>query len=146
MKSDSRQHIDHPCDAEAVRHHAETGRPKGLAERHADFIQQVEWLSAVACEAAKRIDDAVSAYERLAKVHREEVGISAPAMVRWLKLSWEHAPDTRPSLLDAAARYLEQTRAQSEGAGGAWQELAQLVASYRGIPANDPAPPRSPQK
>ena len=106
------------------------------------YSPQVGMLLAHSYEERKMIDDALSMYVKVWSAHMGNIKISAPAVLSWMKLSWERnkpsadpaAPGDRQGAYEGGAKYLELTGRfkdkMIEDDLELWKEVEKLVGIY----------------
>lgn len=106
------------------------------------YSPQVGLLLAKSYEERKMVDDALSMYVKVWSAHMGNIKISAPAVLSWMKLSWDrNKPSTDPAVpgdrqgaYEGGAKYLELTGRfkdkMIEGDLELWQEVEKLVRIY----------------
>ncbi len=81
------------------------------------------------------VDNALAMYTKVWSANMGYIAVSAPAMKRWMELSWQrNQPGDRQGAYEGGARYLELTARfkdrMSESDLGLWQEVDDLVKVY----------------
>lgn len=99
------------------------------------FIPQVRLCLARCLDELGMADDAVQAYASITRDLADNIGVSAPAMLGWLRLVWErnHAGD-RDSARKAGRDYLDRTRDLKDRMAAddreLWEEAEKVVNSF----------------
>jgi tetratricopeptide (TPR) repeat protein len=98
-------------------------------------------------EERKMIDDALAMYIKVWSAHMGNIQISAPAVLSWMKLSWDRnkispdpaVPSDRQGAYQGGAKYIELTNRFKDKMSDEdlvlWQEVEKLVKTYEGNPA-----------
>ena len=106
------------------------------------YAAQVGLLLAKSYEERKMLDDALSMYVKVWSAHMGNIKISAPAILSWMKLSWDRnkpsadpaVPGDRQGAYEGGAKYLELTGRfkdkMIESDLELWQEVEKLVQQY----------------
>jgi tetratricopeptide (TPR) repeat protein len=94
----------------------------------------------------KMVSDAIAMYMKVWSAHMGNIKVSAPAMKRWMELSWERnkgstdpaVPADRQGAYEGGARYIELTGRfkdkMIESDLKLWQEVEKLVETYEANP------------
>jgi tetratricopeptide (TPR) repeat protein len=94
----------------------------------------------------KMVNDAIAMYVKVWAAHTGNIRISAPAMIRWMELSWIRnnvsndpaIPSDRQGAYEGGARYVESTGRfkdkMIESDLQLWQEVEKLVQTYGANP------------
>ena len=110
------------------------------------FSPQVGLLLARTFDERKMVDDAIAMYVKVWSAHMGNIKISAPAMKRWMELSWQRnkesadpaTPSDRQGAYEGGARYIELTGRfkdkMIESDLKLWQEVEALVKTYEANP------------
>jgi len=110
------------------------------------YSAQVGMLLARTFDERKMVGDALAMYIKIWSTYMGNIKISAPAIKRWMELSWERnnpAPDPathadRQGAYEQGARYIELTGRfkgkMIESDLKLWQEVEQLVQTYEANP------------
>ena len=110
------------------------------------FSPQVGMLLARSFDERGSVDDAISMYVKVWSAHMGNIKISAPAMQRWMQLSWDRnkpavqagTPGDRQGAYEGGAKYLELTGRFKDKMVEAdlelWQEVEKLVKTYEANP------------
>ncbi len=106
----------------------------------------VGFLLAKSFDERKMMDDALAMYVKVWSAHMGNIAISAPAMKRWMELSWERnkpsasagTPADRQGAYEGGARFIDLTSRfkdkMSESDLELWTEVEQLVKTYEANP------------
>lgn len=103
------------------------------------FIPQVRLCLARCLDELGMVDEAVQAYASITRDLTDDIGVSAPAMLGWLRLVWErnHARD-RDSARKAGRDYLNHTRDLKDRMAAddreLWEEAEKVVNSLGDAP------------
>jgi tetratricopeptide (TPR) repeat protein len=112
----------------------------------AKYAPQVGLLLARTFEQRGMADDAIAMYVKVWSAHMGNIKVSAPAMLGWMRLSWErNKPSNDPALpadrqgaYEGGARYIELTGRfrdkMIESDLKLWQEVEKLVKTYEAAP------------
>jgi tetratricopeptide (TPR) repeat protein len=110
------------------------------------FSPQVGLLLARTFDERKMVDDAIAMYVKVWSAHMGNIKISAPAMKRWMELSWQRnkestdpaTPSDRQGAYEGGARFIELTGRfrdkMTESDLKLWQEVEALVQTYEANP------------
>jgi tetratricopeptide (TPR) repeat protein len=110
------------------------------------YAPEVGLLLAKSYEQRKMIDDALAMYVKVWSAHMGNIQISAPAILSWMKLSWDRnssssdptTPGDRQGAYEGGAKYIELTGRFKDKMVDAdlelWQEVEKLVKQYEANP------------
>lgn len=110
------------------------------------YSPEVGLLLAQTYDERKMVDDAVGMLIKVWSAHMGNIKVSAPAMKRWMELSWQRnkesndasVPSDRQGAYEGGARYIELTGRfrdkMIESDLLLWQEVEQLVKTYEANP------------
>jgi tetratricopeptide (TPR) repeat protein len=110
------------------------------------YSPQVGLLLARSFDERKMVDDALAMYVKVWAAHTGNIKISAPAMRRWMQLSWDRnkpsndpaVPADRQGAYEGGAKYIEQTGRfkdkMIESDLELWKEVEKLVKTYEANP------------
>ena len=81
------------------------------------------------------VDEAIQAYSAIVKDLADHTGVSAPAMLGWLRLMWErNQPGDRDSAREGGRSYLDRTRTLKDRMAAddreLWEEAEEVVNSF----------------
>ena len=111
------------------------------------FSPQVGLLLAESYDKRNMTNDAISMYVKVWSAHMGNIKISAPAMTRWMQLSWDRntpgndtgTPGDRQGAYEGGAKYIELTGRfkdkMTDEDLALWQEVEQLVKTYEANPS-----------
>lgn len=99
------------------------------------FIPQVRLCLARCLDELGMVDEAIQAYSALVKDLADHTGVSAPAMLGWLRLMWErNQPGDRDSAREGGRSYLDRTRTLKDRMAAddreLWEEAEEVVNSF----------------
>jgi tetratricopeptide (TPR) repeat protein len=99
------------------------------------FIPQVRLCLARCLDELKMVDEAIPAYSAITKDLADHIGVSAPAMLGWLRLTWErNQPGDRKTARETGRAYLEHTKSLRDQLPAddrdLWDEVAKAVDSF----------------
>ena len=115
-----------------------------------EFAPQVRLMFARSLQELKQTDKAIDEYARIGSARRDDLSMSAPAMIGWMQLLWTRNREAvdgasvsdRQTAYEGGARYLEGTRALAttlpEKALGPWREVEQSVKIFATSPGIKP--------
>lgn len=110
------------------------------------YSNKVGLLLAQSFDERNMVDDALAMYVKVWSTHMGNIAISAPAMKRWMQISWDRnkpsndhrVPGDRQGAYEGGARYIELTGRfkdkMTEEDLASWKEIEQLVKTYEANP------------
>lgn len=110
------------------------------------YSAQVGLLLAQSFDERGQVDDAITMYVKIWSTHMGNIKISAPAMKRWMQLSWDRntisnkfgIPSDRQGAYEGGAKYLELTGRfkdkMTEEDLELWKEIEKIVKTYEANP------------
>lgn len=104
-----------------------------------NFTPEAGLLLARSYDERKMTEDAIAMYVKVWSAHMGKVAVSAPAVKRWMELSWQrNQPGDRQGAYEGAAGYLALTgrfedRMSPEDLA-LWREVGKLVETYEADP------------
>lgn len=117
--------------------------------RTAVVLPEVLLGLAEACDGLGDLDGAAAAYVKVWSAYLGRIGVSAPAIRRWMEILWQRNLPGRPEegiqsdrqgAYNGGANYLEATSRQgvqtrmTQAEKDQWQQVARLVATYAADP------------
>lgn len=110
------------------------------------YSAQVGLLLAQAFDERKMVDDAIAMYMKVWSAHMGNISVSAPAMLRWMDLSWQrnkgpagpNIPADRQGAYEGGARFIELTERMQEQMSAEELELWKQVQSKVRVFEADP--------
>lgn len=106
------------------------------------FVPQVKLLLAKCYVETKLNDEAISIYETLWTGHADQMEISGPAMIHWMRLVWARdRPGDRQRVVASAADFLESKERLGKEDSTHRPEIEGLIGEYRAQLALQPGAP-----
>ncbi|MGD9420759.1 MAG: tetratricopeptide repeat protein, partial [Verrucomicrobiota bacterium JB025] len=109
------------------------------------FSAKVGLMLAESFDKRNMVGDAIAMYVKVWSAHMGNIAISAPAMTRWMRLSWDRNnpgvdgnPSDRQGAYEGGARYLELTGRFKDKMVDSdlalWKDVEELVKTYEANP------------
>ena len=103
------------------------------------FVPQVRLCLARTFDERNMADEAIRAYAAIGTDLADHIGVSAPAMLGWLRLTWErNQPGDRKKARETGRAYLDRTKAMKDDMATddreLWNEVETLVKSLEAQP------------
>jgi tetratricopeptide (TPR) repeat protein len=104
-----------------------------------NFTPEAGLLLARTYDERKMSEDAIAMYVKVWGAHMGKISVSAPAVKRWMELSWQrNQPGDRQGAYEGAAGYLKLTGRFEDRMGpedlALWRQVAKLVETYEADP------------